>query len=309
MAKKDFRNGLQSRLNDLEVKVEDMVDGALQSDEIACDTLTAASVVATDVQLVGVGGNVLEVKADDETPATATLDSLGAAWLADGISIGADPQSPTAAIPDTGIVACAGVNAGSGSISTNGSVVGSTLTGHLLDPNFVTPVNAVLATGGQLAYDNGTNVTAGKKVTIPNGDETDSVYTFRAVVALAGEVKIGADADASMLNLTRAINKSGGTEGAGQDYLVSAAHPLVSAAHNAGGDLVTFTVLTRGEIGNIDITTDEATITPTDPSGGVDGTVGAKGDVRLDADAIYVCTAANGTTGQNWKRATLGALA
>jgi hypothetical protein len=110
--------------------------------------------------------------------------------------------------------------------------------------------------------------------------------TGGAGVTNAGDVKVGT-ADATMLNLTRAINNSGGSPGVNGDYLAarSQAHTLVVAAHNAGGDLVTFTVQTIGVIGNINITTDEATITPTDPSGGTeDETI----LVEWDADGVDV---------------------
>jgi hypothetical protein len=351
------------------------------------------------------------------------------------------------AVPALAQVGQPGVSGGTTSINVVGNVTGNltgnvtgnvtgnltgNVTGHLKDTTFVTPVNAVLSTGGVLAYVNATNPTATKivtiptgsgnavytfvtsivstggllayvngtiptatkTVTIPNGSGANVVYTFVAVVAVAGDVKIGADADATMLNLSRCINKNGGTEGAGQDYmsaggvshpLVSvvhdggantetfttllkgargnvtistteasitptsptggvgvavagdvaigtdadttmlnfsravnksggtegvdgdymsfggAAHPLVSDVHSAAADTETFTVLTRGVIGNITITTSEASITPTSPSGGVNGTVCALGDVRFDTTNTYLCTAAGTSTGQTWK--------
>ena len=196
------------------------------------------------------------------------------------------------------------------SLEVGVAVMASVLGGQLTIPALVTPVNAVLATGGVLAYVNVTNPTATKKVTIPNGDGTSAVYTFVAAVAVAGDVKVGASADATMTNLERAINKSGGTEGVSGDYMSfgGAAHPLVSAAINAGADSIALTVLTKGVVGNIDITTDEASITPTDPTGGVDGTVGSLGDVRVDAGNIYVCTADNTSAGQNWKAVAISAI-
>ena len=78
------------------------------------------------------------------------------------------------------------------------------------------------------------------------------VYTFVAIVAAAGDVKIGAGADATMLNLSRCINKSGGTEGAGQDYMSAGgvAHPAVTASVNAGTDTLTLTAISWGLGGN-----------------------------------------------------------
>lgn len=43
-------------------------------------------------------------------------------------------------------------------------------------------------------------------------------------------------------------------------------------------------------------------------SGGVDGTVGAAGDVLRDTSYLYVCTAINTTAGKNWRRVSLGTV-
>jgi len=91
-----------------------------------------------------------------------------------------------------------------------------------------------------------------------NGEESRRVvvngvvYTFVATVAVAGDVKIGGSADATMLNLARCINKSGGTEGANQDYMSAggAINPYVAAAQTAGSDIVTLTARTSGVGGN-----------------------------------------------------------
>jgi hypothetical protein len=170
-----------------------------------------------------------------------------------------------------------------------------------------TPVNAVAATA-TTAYVNATNMTAGKLITI-NG----KAYKFVAVVAVEGDVKIGASADATMLNLSRAINSSGGTPGDGNDYIAAIAHPTVGAALDSGTDTLTLTARTKGAAGNdLTLTTDEATFTlsgATLGSGagvdGVDGTVGSAGDIRLDTGYLYVCSAANTVSGTNWVRTAL----
>jgi hypothetical protein len=152
---------------------------------------------------------------------------------------------------------------------------------------FKTEVNA---TGGKLAYVNASNPQAGKTVTIPAGGvNPDAVYTFVSTVTVAGDVKRGGNADATMLNLERCINKSGGTEGAGNDYIAfdfgagPAAHPLVVATHDSGADEITFAIADVGPVGNINIQTDDANITPTDPTGG--SWVEDPGDVLIGADA------------------------
>jgi hypothetical protein len=146
--------------------------------------------------------------------------------------------------------------------------------------------NEVAASGGKLAYINGTNPAITKTVTIPvGGPNPDAVYTFVSTVAQAGDVKRAGNADATMLNLAHAINKSGGTEGAGGDYISwnNAAHPLVSAAQDAGADEINLTVLSVGSVGNITISTTDASITPTSPTGG--SQVEDAGDVLIGANA------------------------
>jgi len=121
---------------------------------------------------------------------------------------------------------------------------------------------------GILTYTDATDATAGKIVTI-----NTTVYKFVAVVAVAGDVKIGANADATQLNFTRCVNKTGGTEGAGQDYMAAGglAHPQVSAVQTAGSDIVTLTQRVGSTAGNsYPLTTDEVTITPTAFTGGTD---------------------------------------
>jgi len=70
---------------------------------------------------------------------------------------------------------------------------------------------------------NNTNVSDADTVTI--GEKT---YTFKTgSVPTEGQVLIGADADASLLNLIRAINHTGTPD---VDYKCASAHPAVSAA-------------------------------------------------------------------------------
>ena len=101
------------------------------------------------------------------------------------------------------------------------------------------------------------DVTAGKIVTLGA-----IVYTFRASVAVAYDVKVGGTADASLLNLARAINKSGGTAGAGQDYIATVANPAASASASVTSHVITLTARAAGTAGNsLVITTDESTLT------------------------------------------------
>lgn len=174
-------------------------------------------------------------------------------------------------------------------------------TGRYMDASFVTPVNAVAATQ-TLTYTHGSQPTAAKIVTV-NG----KAYTFVAgPVAAEGDVLIGADEDATLTNLHRAINRSGGTPDT--DYKVAAAHTTVSSSINTTSHVLTFTAKTAGVAGNAyTLTTDETTFTAGGAvfASGVDGTLGAKGEIYVDASYIYLCTAANTISGANWKRAGL----
>lgn len=119
-------------------------------------------------------------------------------------------------------------------------------------------VTAVVATAdvaatGKLTSD-GTNVSNGDTVTI--GSIT---YTFKSTLGtVAYSVHVGSNATASLDNLDRCINASGGT--AGTDYVLSTAHPYVSAARS--GTVSTFTALIPGTAANsVALTTTAAHLT------------------------------------------------
>ena len=87
----------------------------------------------------------------------------------------------------------------------------------------------------------GVNVSANDTVTIDT-----KVYTFVAVPATEGDVKIGADAAASLDNLKAAINHSGTP---GTDYYCVRAHPTVEATTNTD-TVQTLQALIGGVAGN-----------------------------------------------------------
>lgn len=114
--------------------------------------------------------------------------------------------------------------------------------------------SGVLAVG-TLTSDN-TNVADAATVTIGN-----TTYTFKtALTPTAGEVLIGADADASLLNLIRAINHSGT---AGTDYanlgVTSVANTQVTAATSVTSHAFVVTAIVGGTVGNAIATTETST--------------------------------------------------
>lgn len=175
-----------------------------------------------------------------------------------------------------------------GTLPTDGKIV--TIPSISPEPDAVYKfIIDVKSSGGKIESDSMTQPGAGTTVTIPAfGGDPDAVYTFVATVAAAGDVDLGATVDDTMLNLARCINKSGGTEGAGQDYMAfdfgsgAAAHPLFSAMASSGD--VFLTTLEFGAKGNVTLSADLlANLTLTSPTGGVG--VADPGDVRIGTDA------------------------
>jgi len=80
------------------------------------------------------------------------------------------------------------------------------------------------------------------------------------------------------------------------------------AAVDGAGDTVDLTADTAGTAANsIGTTTSMANASFGDSTltGGVDGTVGVKGEIRWDGSYIYVCTLANTVADANWERAAI----
>ena len=156
-----------------------------------------------------------------------------------------------------------------------------------------TPVNAATATG-TLTVD--TLPTAGDSMTI--GTE---VYVFMAAVDADtdGEIPIGADLATTQASIKAAIN---GTDG------INAAHPVVTCSDFAA-NVATITAKAVGPAGNVATTETFQSITnvfgAASLEGGMNGTVGTEGQIMIDANKIYVCTADNTITDANWKSAAL----
>lgn len=105
--------------------------------------------------------------------------------------------------------------------------------------------------GGVLNSSN-TNPSDASTVTIDT-----KVYTFKNTLsAVEGQVKIGANADATQLNLIRAINYTGTP---GTDYVAAAMHPTVAADPTVAVDYsITVHAREYGEAGNLIATTSTA---------------------------------------------------
>ena len=169
---------------------------------------------------------------------------------------------------------------------------------HFVDDG--TAIDAVAA-AATLTSD-GTAPADGDKVTIGT-----KVYTFKTALstepAVEGEVLIGASAAAALDNLKSAVNHEGT---AGTDYTCAAAHPDVEATDNTD-TTQKFVARVKGTAGNaiaVAETSDHLTwgSEVTAFSGGVDGTVGTKYDIKLSADGKTLYFAiANGTVADTGK--------
>jgi hypothetical protein len=133
------------------------------------------------------------------------------------------------------------IPAGNLTLSNGNLILGTSGNGISFAATTDPTIAAVAATGAITRT--ATNVSDGDTVTLGA-----STYTFKTTLTPAnGEVLIGADSTASLLNLARAINNSGGTPGT--DYQVAAANAS-SSAGTIVGSTIPLTALTAGTAGN-----------------------------------------------------------
>jgi len=167
-----------------------------------------------------------------------------------------------------------------------------------------TPVNAVASTGTLTVTAGGSNISDGNKVTIGTKE-----YTFKTeLTPTEGQVLIGANDTAALLNLKDAINRDTPLSKDGVKYKCAAAHPTVEGVSS---DATTCVVRakTKGEAGDAIATTETGTNLSwgeTHLDNGVNGTPGMKNEVCVDASYIYHCIAANTIADANWRRVALG---
>ncbi|HTQ60242.1 MAG TPA: flagellin [Candidatus Solibacter sp.] len=163
--------------------------------------------------------------------------------------------------------------------TTTGSLTNATLGLAAGTTTVVTP--QTLATG-QITL--GAQPAVGDQVTIGG-----STYTFQSTVAAAGDVQIGATANATLVNLANAINDSGGTNGAGGTYDATAANASVTAVAPVG------TTLTVSSLAASSAATANAVVLtiPTNTSGGI--SVSGSGTLSGGVDATSTPTAVTNT--------------
>jgi hypothetical protein len=159
--------------------------------------------------------------------------------------------------------------------------------------SFVTsaPVNAVAATG-TLTFSGVVSDTE----TVTIGDDVYEFDTDASVTEgnILVDVSGGATASAAVTALVAAIVASD-TQGVG--------------AADGDGDTVVLTADTAGTAANSIATTEtcaNGSFAAATLEGGVDSTIGVKGQMYVDASYLYVNTAASTVSTTNWKRVSLG---
>ena len=167
------------------------------------------------------------------------------------------------------------------------------------DPEIATAASVIVTASGAL--------TSGKTITVNN-----RTYTFVTALSadpiVPNEILIGVDEDASMANLTAAIN---GSAGEGTAYSVLTYQPTdVTAVFSTESDtIVTLTASTKGEDGNAyPVSSDDTNITVPEGgfTGGVDGTVAVAGAIRVEDNKIWAATTDTTITDSSgWKSASL----
>lgn len=187
-----------------------------------------------------------------------------------------------------------------GAVTENKLATSLSFVGKTISLNESSPVNAAFATATLTT--NNTECADGDTVTIGT-----TVYTFKDTPAAAYDVqRNGTTADTTLGNLIKAINATG-TEGV-EYFAGTLIHPTVSAG-TLGSHASIMLAKVRGVAGNIAKDATSATLSWNAGetfTGGVDGTVGVKDQIEVDTASLYICIAANGLTGTNWRKISLG---
>jgi len=128
--------------------------------------------------------------------------------------------------------------------------------------------------------------------------------------AVANDVLIGESAETAIDNLVLAITAG---EGAGTNYATGTTVNALATAVKASASTMTATNKIKGVIGDdTAIAASGADLSwaedATELSGGVNGTVGVKNQIVVDATNVYMCTATNTIADANWKKLVLQSL-
>lgn len=159
------------------------------------------------------------------------------------------------------------------------------------------PVSATGTFAKATLTSNNTNVSDADTVTIGN-----KTYTFKtALTPTEGEVLIGANADASLLNLIRAINHTGTPD---TDYKCAAAHTQVSAASAVTAHAFLLTSLTIGTAANAYASTETAATLSFGGTTFAGGTAAPTFTLTKDSELAVTYLWQYSTDGSTWSTAS-----
>jgi hypothetical protein len=134
------------------------------------------------------------------------------------------------------------------------------------------------------------------------GDDIATTETFTAVTNIFAGVKLSGGVDCSAENAINALedailaNDSQGIVAEDSNADTTVLYAKVSGA--AGNSIIIGETMVNGAF-NAGATT---------LSGGVDGTIGYKGQQMMDTGYLYTCLDTNDITGRNWRRISLGTI-
>lgn len=286
------------------IEGSDYFAGTAAIDIAATAIHTSAFVITITANAVGFAGNLF---AKALSCAVLDWDGVGA-FFTGGIDAQAAndvyvPASGTSAAIDNMIIAVTtGYSAG---ISGTGTVANATALATKLSTTEMT------ATARSVGYA-GNDIVVGETF-----DDAASIWTGGAILLSGGidaeaanDIFMDTNAEGAIDNLVLAIL---GTGVAGTNYGTgTVVHPDVIAVKK-DADEMTVTAKVKGVAGNA-IALAETLANAGSKwtgdavflSGGVDGTVGVKGAMFVDATYLYYLLAANTITGTNWRRIALG---
>lgn len=132
------------------------------------------------------------------------------------------------------------------------------------------------------------------------GNDIVTTETFTAETNIFSAAKLATGSDCIAANAITALVAA-----------VTASDTQGVGAADGAGDTVDWTADTAGVIGNAIIIAETMANgafagAATTLSGGINGTVGLKGDTKMDASYLYKCVADNTISGKNWRRISLG---
>ena len=282
--------------------IEIVSEGTPVNAVAATETLTISGVVV-DGETVTIGDDVYEFTADaaqsTTNPANFVVDIETYTTKSSGtLTVDTQPSSGDTMtigekvytfVPDGTANADGEISIGTDLATAQANIVAA-ING---DDGFNEPHTLVSA--GDFASD---DVTITALVGGVAGDEIATTETFTAGTNVFAAAVLGSGADCTAPNAVTALVAA-----------ITASDTQGVGAADGAGDTVVLTADVKGVAGNdIDVaeTMANGAFVATALAGGVDGTVGAMNQVKLDDTYLYVCVADNGISDANWRRITLG---